>query len=418
MGVYAKSSWYTPPASSVGGVAGTPAAVAPTTGYGTAQRPPATTWQQQQEYDAQDLFGEEGQRTLNDETTADQNAAKYRSAADAATAGYGAAAAPTNTEAWSPTATAGYQPSQVAQWQASLGNLKAAVVPLAAGSVGGAGSESDPGGYSKALTSFNADALMNFDPSAAGATYAQGAEGAFESQLKGDLTSLTNKAVGSGRLNTGFFDTDQGNVIKSNAANFNNALATAALGFSSQKEAALASGTADLLSRAQGIDANTLTGQGQANQLYETNEANAIKTAEDENTFALGKYSTGLQGAEFQDSETFAKDQALDAGTYARANFLDTTNRTNATTGLDAALSREQEYNNLDTTAQAAGQSYASAARQWAAQDRAAQDARDATTAANAKKKLTGGGFGGPVTDPANAVDARIASDFGVPFRG
>jgi hypothetical protein len=74
------------------------------------------------------------------------------------------------------------------------------------------------------------DRAENFDASKALNTWAQGAYGNISTALTKRLQDLSGSAVGAGRLNTGFFDEDQGTVIRGAQQDFSNALAGQALG--------------------------------------------------------------------------------------------------------------------------------------------------------------------------------------------
>lgn len=84
--------------------------------------------------------------------------------------------------------------------------------------------------------------LEAFDPTEYGTTFARGAYGDFQAQLGDELTNLTNRSVGAGRLRTGFFDQDQGGVVMRLGSDFNNRIAQASTVFSGQRLDALRSG--------------------------------------------------------------------------------------------------------------------------------------------------------------------------------
>lgn len=73
------------------------------------------------------------------------------------------------------------------------------------------------------------DRAKSFDPSKALDDYARGAFGQVSQNISDQLRDLTGRAVGSGRLNTGFFDEDQGEVVNRNLSDFNNQLLSHAL---------------------------------------------------------------------------------------------------------------------------------------------------------------------------------------------
>lgn len=68
-----------------------------------------------------------------------------------------------------------------------------------------------------------------FDPEAAFRTSAQGAYGTFATQLGQTLRNLGGKAVAAGRFDSGFYDQDQGQVIRDVSSDFTNNLNTRAL---------------------------------------------------------------------------------------------------------------------------------------------------------------------------------------------
>ena len=71
--------------------------------------------------------------------------------------------------------------------------------------------------------------LRNFDPTAAVNQYAQGAWGLTQSGLTDQLRALRQDAAGRHRINTGWFDEDQGRVVRDVTSNFTNQLATKAV---------------------------------------------------------------------------------------------------------------------------------------------------------------------------------------------
>ena len=70
---------------------------------------------------------------------------------------------------------------------------------------------------------------MSFDPTAALETYGKAAYGDFQSGLKKNLADLESSAVGAGRLDTGFYDEDQGQLIKDTTAQYQRDLAGQAM---------------------------------------------------------------------------------------------------------------------------------------------------------------------------------------------
>src|SRR5688572_13081478 len=57
------------------------------------------------------------------------------------------------------------------------------------------------------------DKATNFDAGASFKEFADGAYGSFQTNLGKELRNLAGRSVGAGRLDTGFFDEDQGQVI-------------------------------------------------------------------------------------------------------------------------------------------------------------------------------------------------------------
>lgn len=95
------------------------------------------------------------------------------------------------------------------------------------------------GAQSDALESDYLDKAQSFDPSAALNKYAEGAYGNFSTQLKQQLGDLAGKSVGAGRLDTGFFDQDQGKVMTDLGTNFINDLNTHALDAAHMEQAGI-----------------------------------------------------------------------------------------------------------------------------------------------------------------------------------
>lgn len=95
------------------------------------------------------------------------------------------------------------------------------------------------GGYTASVDAAGADAMArggvaqdaylesatNFDASKSLNAWAEGAYTNVRQGLNRTLGDLAGRAVGAGRLNTGFFDEDQGRVITDTMANFNADLA-------------------------------------------------------------------------------------------------------------------------------------------------------------------------------------------------
>lgn len=69
---------------------------------------------------------------------------------------------------------------------------------------------------------------LAFDPTQAINTYAQGAWGAAQSGMKDQLADMAGSAAG-GRINTGFFDADRGDVYRRTVSDFGNTMAQTAV---------------------------------------------------------------------------------------------------------------------------------------------------------------------------------------------
>lgn len=79
------------------------------------------------------------------------------------------------------------------------------------------------------------DYATNFDASKGLNDFAKGAYGTISEQLDKRLKDLTGSAVGAGRLNTGFFDEDQGEVVRGAQRDFSNAIASQAVNAQGQQ---------------------------------------------------------------------------------------------------------------------------------------------------------------------------------------
>lgn len=83
-----------------------------------------------------------------------------------------------------------------------------------------AGLDAESYGYNK---------VKAFDPSAAFNTFAAGATDQAGKSLALQLQKLAGSSVGAGRLDTGFYDQDQGDVVRQVYGDLNNTLASKAL---------------------------------------------------------------------------------------------------------------------------------------------------------------------------------------------
>lgn len=282
---------------------------------------------------------------------------------------------PTNTEAYRPNELTGYDPSSYyADALASAGGGGAG----ARGSSRAAGYK--PGalaGYSSGeLEGYSADDVSNFDPSAYGKEFAGGAYGDFKNQLGDELRGLSARSVAGGRINTGFFDEDQGGVVTRLGSDFSNKLAQASTVFSGQRLDALKTGAGYRLDRASGIDRNRLDAARGQDEL----SLEGAKSADslDYDYAQLDDAASGrrLSAAGDMARLGFDRASALDDRGFERSRYLDDMGYDSRKTALDASLSRERlasdEYQrNADRASE-----YSTARRDWADSDRAYQDSR------------------------------------------
>jgi len=77
-------------------------------------------------------------------------------------------------------------------------------------------------GQGNAATTGYMTRAQNFDASKAVNQYAQGAWGSISSALGQQLNTLKSQAAGAGRLDTGYFDVDQGRLVRSALDDFSN----------------------------------------------------------------------------------------------------------------------------------------------------------------------------------------------------
>jgi hypothetical protein len=390
--------------------------------YGNAyapKRPAPQTWQESDQYGADDAWNAQGQRVQQGQDDAAGDKKRSQDAADSA-ADMASNYRATNTENYHPGAISGYQPSAVANWMASMPKYQSG-----AGGAGGvvgsmgesSGSFSVDGGKSNALRGFSAQALTDFDPSSYGKEFAKGAGAQNDFTLGQELDTLQNRAVGAGRLRTGLFDRDQGRTIQNVRGDLNSKIAQQAGVFSGQRLSALQGGTQLEYERAAGIERNSLEASGQYNSLTQSREANALRATEDANNFAAENWRSGIGAAESADRLGFERATGIDDRNWGRAQSLDASGRTNVQTGLDAALSRERLNYGAYDTANERSDSYTSSSREWAHKQRQEQDARDLV------KRRTGapggGGAGGGSTAPdPYSVNRKLAASYGVPFVG
>lgn len=111
---------------------------------------------------------------------------------------------------------------------------------------GGGGSKEAYNAYQRRLKgleydtkSWGPDVLnraIEFDPSAAVNEYAQGAWGSMQMDLSKYLDELRGGAVGAGRLDTGLYDYDQGQIMNEALSRFTNQLSQTSLGAASLEQ--------------------------------------------------------------------------------------------------------------------------------------------------------------------------------------
>lgn len=386
--------------------------------YSTQPRQKPTTWQENQDQAAQDLWNAE-QPVLSGDRAA---AGAGRTAATTRTGsafdrmmGY----TPAASSGFKPSATEGYDPNG---YYAGTGGRRASAALTSAAMTGGA-----RGGGGGALDTFDAsegrkfsaDDVSNFDPSAAGNTFAKGAWDATRANIGDLLDAETNKYAGSGRLRTGWFDKARGQVITRGIDSYNNALAQAALTFSGQRLDALKSGAGlrlsaaqgidqAMLERARGIDANTLTREGMA--------FNDRKLLADT---ILAEEGMEFTGAGDRARLGLSRATSLDNFNAGRAHDIDTLTLQAQSTGLQAALDAERmARSDYNTSADRYG-GYVSGTREWAGSDRQVQDERDYTAAERAYRRKYALNTGStPADDPATAANKKLAARWGVPYVG
>lgn len=115
-----------------------------------------------------------------------------------------------------------------------------------------------PGGYGTvgAVQGAQDDMIsddMNYDASAALNKYAQGAWGSVSAGLDKTLESLKGKAVGAGRFDSGFYDQDNGEVIRNVTNDFTNNLAQQSMNAEAQTQQVRGRGQDLLLARSEQV---------------------------------------------------------------------------------------------------------------------------------------------------------------------
>lgn len=394
--------------------------------YAGKARPAADTWQEGGERGAQDLWNDQ-----YEELDYNQNFTRGNRGASIDRSG----SAFDRLVGYSPSANAAYNPSEMAAYDPNsyfIGNRGGGGGGgggrgSAAAFDGGIGSVADGGalaGYTPGESAkFDASDVSDFDPSEYGGEYARGAFGEFSDELGDEFDRLTTVNAGTGRLKTGWFDRDRGKAAVRIAGDFNNKLAQAATTFSGQRLQAL-SGGADLrLRRAQGIDTANLTrAEGIDRNAISASSANAstaLQRQKFQSDAAFNEEQLEQTGASDRARLGLSRAQGIDANNLSRAHDIDSLELEARRTGLSSALDAERmargDYN---ASADRMG-SYASGTREWAAQDRQSQDERDYTAALDAYKRRQAFRTGViPSMDPGEKAARKMATSYGVPYRG
>ena len=327
--------------------------------YGSA-RPAPKNWQTSQYQGAQDLWNAQGADVLGAVGPA---AAGQAGAIDASGSALSrlTAFSPTALQNYQPTALQAYDPNQYLKGPSGAASTYAGANPLTAAPVA-------PTDWSAA--SGATGALENFDPSAAGKTFATGAVGQFNENLDTQLSALERKSAGTGRLETGFYTGDQGTVATNLGKDYNAQLAEAATTFSGQRESALAGAAGDYISIAgtQGQEA-----QAKANEqdyVGATGRAQNLGALTAEEQMGVSEQETGAQLGLSKANDVSNLD-------YTQARDTSSMDLQAGTTALQAALEKEQMARSGYTSAAGAAGAYTSATRNWAATDKQTQDEID-----------------------------------------
>lgn len=385
------------------------------------------------EKDAKDQYDSFGRKVLSD---VDEYGRKRSAAGATADKAYNDYTAPRKSavSGYDASALRQYQPLQVAQWMTSYGGR-----PSASGSrgsrgsvasVGGAGGGAGGAGFASELEGFDPSALTNFDPSASGKEFAEGAYGDFKRNLGDELETLTNDSVGAGRFRTGLFDEDRGRVVTRLGNQFTDRLAQEASVFSGQRLSALQGGTELGFRRASDMDANRRAIAELNAQLgfqrEEMSSRESIAAGDRElgyDRLALEEFSAdtdrerlGYTAASDVDERNYRRAADLDRLDFEKASFEDEMGERRQRTGLDAALGRERGASSDYFAGIDRGSDYVSGARDWAARDRELNDLR-AMIEELRKEKRGDPKVGISAPDPY-AAQKKIASQYGVPFRG
>lgn len=386
---------------------------------------------------AKDQYDSFGRKVLAD---VDEYGRKRTAAGTTADRAYDSYTAPrkSNVGAYNADALRQYQPAQVAQWMSSFSGRSGAAggsraprgsTGMIASGGGGAGAPGGGANFSSELQHFDPSALTDFDPTAYGEKFAEGAYGDFKRNFDDELEDLTNSSVGAGRFRTGLFDEDRGRVATRLGKQFTDRIAQESSVFSGQRLSALQGGTELGFRRASDMDANRRA----IAELNATLGFNREELASRESIaagerdlgydrLALDEFSAdtdrerlGFTAASDLDERNYRRAADLDRLDFERASNLDEMDERRGHTGLDAALARERGsssdyFNSVDR-----GSEYVSGARDWAARDRELADLRKQIE--ELKKARQGNpGVGVPFSDPNEAAARKIAASYGVPF--
>lgn len=387
--------------------------------------PTPTNYAQQQEQQATGAWNQAGDWVNADRAEAGAAKNSYRATADTGLSNYNGANASPNLGAYSTSNLSGYNPNQMRQWMSSLtikpnggSGWQGSYQPTTASSAKIDGPTN--------LAGVDTAALKNYDPSAYGKEFAQGAYGDFSNSLKDNLRDYDTASVAAGRFRTGQYDVGKGQVVTRLGSDFSNRLAQAATEFSGQRLSALNAGTSADISKAGAMDTNALNLAEFNANLGQTANLQNSRNALDWGNLDVSRYGAetsrlGLErtGAEAMDQLGFQRASALDTMGFNRASAMDSASARQRETGLNAALDREKMYTNDYNTQADRAAGYLSASRQWATNDRQTQDARDALARLNDPYGLKGRPTGGMGYSAASYVDPnyKVSQAMGVPYR-
>ncbi|MFN7341573.1 MAG: hypothetical protein ACK5VI_10900 [Opitutia bacterium] len=192
------------------------------------------------------------------------------------------------------------------------------------------------------------DELMAFDPTASFERYMTGANSRMMDTLKQSNERLTNSAAGGGRLNTGFFDLDAGELGRQVRQDFSNDLSARALDTNQQKLNAITSGSQIRASDLNSLRDQYLQGE-MSNQRSSLDAAKANQSASLE--AALANQKASLADMDFRASAlrelSGADDLRLKAMNDARGYMMDDRDFTNKNYENDRNFGRDtfNDYN-------------------------------------------------------------------------